>query len=61
MDYIAVVIMPSGRLTERFPTIMQAAQWLDENNNNHEYTTVIGKADENDHVVDSFLYTVAAK
>lgn len=60
MEYIAVVIMPSGRLSERFPTVVQAEQWLDSQNNNQQYTTVIGEVDETDHVVDSFLYTVAA-
>ncbi len=60
MKYIAILIMPSGRISDRFPTIAQAEQWLDSQNNNHECTTVIGEVDENDRIVDSFIYTVAA-
>ena len=59
--YIAIVIMPTHRLQKRFPTMSQAEQWLDANNNNHQYSTIIGIADETDHMVDSFFYTVAAK
>lgn len=60
MKYIAILIMPSGRISDRFPTITQAEQWLDSQNNNHEYTTIIGEVDANNMIVDSFIYTVAS-
>ena len=60
MRYVAVVIMPQGRLLDKFPTVGQAEQWLDSQNNNHEYTTVIGELDDNDMIVDWFFYTEAA-
>ena len=61
MKYIAQIIMPSGRLSERFSTIGQAEDWLNSENNNHQYTTIIGELDDNDMIVDWFFYTVAAK
>ena len=60
MKYIAILIMPSGRISDRFPTIAQAEQWLDSQNNNHEYTAIIGEVDANNMIVDSFIYTVAS-
>lgn len=59
MKYIAILIMPSGRISAKFPTIAQAEQWLDSQNNNYEYTSIIGEVDDNDKIVDSFIYTVA--
>lgn len=61
MNYVAIVIMPSGRLRKTFPTLSQAEQWLDANNNNCEYSTIIGEVDKDGYIKDSFFYTVAAK
>ena len=61
MKYIATIIMPSGRISNTFSTVRQAEQWLDSQNNNREYTTIIGEIDNNNMVVDWFFYTEAAK
>lgn len=61
MKYIAIVVMPSSRLSDRFPTIVQAEQWLDTQNNNYEFTTIIGELDDNDMIVDWFFYTEATR
>lgn len=61
MKYIATIIMPSGRISNTFSTVRQAKQWLDSQNNNREYTTIIGEIDNNNMVVDWFFYTEAAK
>lgn len=61
MRYVATVIMPAGRISDTFPTVGQAEQWLDSQNNNYEYTTVIGEIDDNNMVVDWFFYTEAAR
>ena len=61
MRYVATVIMPTGRISDTFPTVGQAEQWLDSQNDNYEYTTVIGEIDDNNMVVDWFFYTEAAR
>ena len=61
MKYIATIIMPSGRISNTFSTVCQAKQWLDSQNNNREYTTIVGEIDNDNMVVDWFFYTEAAK
>lgn len=61
MKYIATVIMPQERISETCDTVNEAKKWLDENNNNHEFTTTIGEIDDNNMVVDWFFYTVVER
>ena len=61
MKYIAMVIMPSGRSSDRFETVSEAKQWLDTQNVNHQYTTIIGEVNDQDMVVDWFFYTVVER
>lgn len=61
MRYMATILLPHGRLSEVFLTVGDAEQWLDSQNNNAEYTTIIDELDENGNVVDGFFYTRAVK
>ena len=61
MKYMATILFPHGRLSDVFPTVGDAEQWLDSQNNNAEYTTIIDELDENGKVVDGFFYTRAAE
>ena len=60
MKYRATIIMPMGRMSEDFPTVKKAEEWLDSLNNNWERTTMIDEIDDKGKVVDGFIYTRAA-
>ena len=61
MRYMATILFPHGRMSNVFLTVGDAEQWLDSQNNNAEYTTIIDELDENGKVVDGFFYTRAAE
>lgn len=50
-----------GSYSKEFTTIQQAAEWLDSENNNGEYTTMIETFDEKGRKEDGFFYTISAK
>ncbi len=50
-----------GNYSKEFATIQQAAEWLDSENNNGEYTTMIETFDEKGRKEDGFFYTTSAK
>lgn len=61
MKYVATIITPTGRLSDSFPTVVQAEQWLDLQNKNQAYTTIVNEVDDNNMIVDWFYYTEAAR
>lgn len=61
MKYRATILFPSGNMSDLFPTVAAAEQWLDLQNNNAERTTIIDELDENGNVIDGFFYTRAAQ
>lgn len=61
MKYKATIIYPMYRISEVFPTVSKAEQWLDSQNNNIEYTTTIAELNDNGEIVDWFYYTEAKR
>ena len=57
MRYKAVIVFASHKLTNVFNTVGAAEQWIDNNNNNHDYTSYIQEIDNSGNVVDWFYYT----
>lgn len=57
MRYLATIINKYDRTTMLFNTMTKAEQWLDENNNNLEHTTIIDEYDENWNKTGRFVYT----
>lgn len=57
MRYKAVILLGSNKLTNMFNTVGSAEQWIDSNNNNHDYTSYIQEIDNLGNVVDWFYYT----
>lgn len=55
--YRGKIVYPHMTLSEIFPTVGTAEQWLDSQNNNAEYTTIIEELDANGNVSDWFYYT----
>ena len=61
MKYIATIITGKERRSREFPTMFDAAQWLDSENNNLDATTIIETFDEAGNKKDGFLYTEKIK
>lgn len=57
MKYRATIIIGGNRITKEFPTMFEAAQWLDSENNNLDATTIIETFDEAGKKTDGFFYT----
>lgn len=57
MQYVATVFFDSGTRKETFKSIQLAAEWIDSENNNHEYTSMIETYDDNGRKKDGFFYT----
>ena len=61
MRYRATIILNGIQHTKEFPTMFDAAQWLDSQNNNLDATTMIETFDETGRKTDGFLYTEKIK
>ena len=61
MKYRASVLTYEGGYFEEFNTLAAAEQWLDTQNNNYEYTTMIETFDAAGHKIDGFFYTERSK
>ena len=61
MKYLATIKKYYDSTSMMFPSLAKAEQWLDENNNNLENTTIIEEYDDNWNKVGSFIYTDAKK
>jgi len=59
MKYIATIKHEYNSTSMMFPTVLKAEQWLDENNNNLENTTMIEEYDDNWNKIGGFVYTEA--
>lgn len=57
MKYLATIKQAYDTSSKMFNSIPAAEQWLDENNNNLEHTTIIEEFDDNWRKVGSFIYT----
>lgn len=57
MRYKAVIVFDTNTLSEVFPTVGMAEQWIDSNNNNYDYTSYIQELDSRNNVIDWFYYT----
>lgn len=56
MKYKATIIIKGISTSKTFPTIYEAAQWLDSENNNLEAVTIIETFDEAGNKKDGFFY-----
>ena len=56
MTYKATIIIRGVRITKEFPTIFEAARWLDTENDNLDATTIIETFDEAGIKKDGFFY-----
>lgn len=61
MKYLATIKKYYDSTSMMFTSIAKAEQWLDENNNNLEYTAIIEEFDDNWQKVGGFVYTEAKK
>ena len=59
MKYLATILMGIDSYSQSFNTIAEAERWLDENNNNMEFTTIIDEYNDKWEKVDGFFYTRA--
>ena len=57
LKYLATIKNFYDSTTMMFATEKEATQWLDENNNNLEHTTIISKYDDNWNLITSYEYT----
>mgnify|MGYP006896768932 CR=1 FL=1 len=57
MQYLATIVYGNDETTMMFKNKGKAQQWLDENNNNLEHTTIISEYDDNWNFVSSYEYT----
>lgn len=57
MQYIATIFFDNGAKSASFSSIQLAAEWIDSENNNHEFTSMIETYDENGKKKDGFFYT----
>ena len=57
MKYIATILFADGSMSKTCSTAAEAQQWLDENNNNLEHTTIIDEYDNNWWKVGGYIYT----
>ena len=61
MIYRATIIVNENRASRDFPTLFDAAHWLDFENNNLDATTIIETFDEAGNKKDGFFYTEKTK
>lgn len=61
MTYRATIIANGNRISRDFPTLFDAAHWLDSENNNLDATTIIETFDEAGNKKDGFFYTEKTK
>ena len=61
MTYRATIIANGNRISRDFPTLFDAAYWLDSENNNLDTTTIIETFDEAGNKKDGFFYTEKTK
>ena len=61
MHYLATIINEYDRTTMMFKSISKAEEWLDQNNNNLEHTTLIEEYDDNWNKIGGVVYTEAKK
>jgi len=59
MKYLATVLTGIETYSRSFNTVMEAERWLDEHNNNGEYTTIIDEYNDKWEKIDGFFYTEA--
>lgn len=57
MKYEATIYFDTGPVKKEFPTIVKAAEWLDSENNNFEYTTTIESISEKGFKTGGIVYT----
>ena len=58
MKYKATIFLPTGSRSKVFDNTVDAAHWLDSENNNLENTTMIEAFDDNGKKKDGYFYTV---
>lgn len=61
MKYRATIIIGGNKKSKEFPTMFEAAQWLDSENNNFDATTMIETFNEAGIKTDGFFYTEKPK
>lgn len=61
MKYRATIFNNGIRTSKEFSTMIEAAQWLDSENNNLEATTMIEILDKTGNKKDGFFYTEKIK
>lgn len=61
MKYKATIFSNGIRTSKEFSTMIEAAQWLDSENNNLDATTMIETFDEAGNKKDGFFYTEKIK
>lgn len=57
MKYRAVVRLGSNVISQCFPTVGEAEQWIASENNNLEYVSYVQELNENNEVIDWFYYS----
>ena len=57
MQYIATIFYDNGAKSAAFQSTQQAAEWIDSENNNHEFTSMIETYDDKGQKKDGFFYT----
>lgn len=57
MKYLATVMTGIDSYSQSFNTIPEAERWLDMNNHNGEFTTIIDEYDDNWNKKGGFFYT----
>lgn len=56
--YKGVIHQPNQTVqSELFRTIAEAEKWIDENNNNHEFKSVVQEVNEGGNLIDWYDYT----
>ena len=61
MIYKATIVRPSESYSMVFSTMAAAEQWLDSENNNAQYSTMIEMYNEAGRKIDGFFYTEKKK
>ena len=55
--YKATIFFNPGKLSKEVNSISAAASWIDCNNRNYEYTSIIQEMDDKNNVLDWYYYT----
>ena len=61
MQYKATIYFDTGPISKVFPSSVEAARWLDSENNNLENTTTIEAYDNEGNKTDGYFYTEKKK